>query len=181
MERPILTPPIDTRQIGRRFSRAISTYDQHALAQQQICNRLAGLVSRYAGNRFGRILEIGCGTGGFTRLLKQQCQVEEWVINDLCTGYENQIRKIIGAPSNLHYIAGDAEKINFEGKFELITAASAIQWFTNPAAFLKRLGGNIETGGAFISAHLSPETYRKSIRLPGGDYPIRRKECMPTG
>ncbi|MCD8194622.1 MAG: malonyl-ACP O-methyltransferase BioC [Tannerellaceae bacterium] len=167
MERPMLTPPIDTQQVCRRFSRAIPSYDRHARAQQQICHRLAGLVSRYAGDRFGRILEIGCGTGGFTRLLKQQCQVEEWVINDLCAGYEKQIREIIATSGSMHFIAGDAEKIAFGGKFDLILSASAIQWFTAPEAFLKRLGGNLPTGKTLILSTFVPGNLQEIHTLTG--------------
>jgi len=168
MERHHLTTPVETTLISRRFSRAIHTYDQYAIAQQKICNRLAGLVTQFAGNQFGRILEVGCGTGGFTRLLQQQCIAGEWIINDLCNSYEKQIRELLSTTNGTaQFIPGDAEKINFQGTFDLITSASAIQWFANPEAFLRRISGNLQPGGALILSTFTPENLQEIQTLTG--------------
>ncbi len=70
-------------RIITRFSRALDSYDLHADAQQQICRKLTGILSRYTDIHFQRALEIGCGTGGFTRLLKESCVIDEWYLNDI--------------------------------------------------------------------------------------------------
>ena len=49
-------------RIITRFSRALDSYDLHADAQQQICRKLTGILSRYTDIHFQRALEIGCGT-----------------------------------------------------------------------------------------------------------------------
>ena len=74
---------IEQERIRRRFSQAVNTYDDHADAQKRICAHLVQLLTVYTSSHFRRVLEIGCGSGGFTRLLKQECQIEEWVLNDV--------------------------------------------------------------------------------------------------
>ena len=62
---------IETKQIHIRFTRALSSYDNHADAQHRISRKLASLLPHQANVRYKRMLEIGCGTGGFTGVLKQ--------------------------------------------------------------------------------------------------------------
>ena len=68
---------IETKQIHIRFTRALSSYDNHADAQHRISRKLASLLPHQANVRYKRMLEIGCGTGGFTGVLKQQCHIDE--------------------------------------------------------------------------------------------------------
>ena len=57
---------IEAKQIHIRFTRALSSYDNHADAQHRISRKLASLLPHQANIRYKRMLEIGCGTGGFT-------------------------------------------------------------------------------------------------------------------
>lgn len=75
---------IEAKRIHIRFTRALSSYDNHADAQHRISRKLASLLPHQADTRYRRVLEIGCGTGGFTGALKQQCHIDEWILNDLC-------------------------------------------------------------------------------------------------
>ena len=75
---------VNTRRICQRFSAAAQTYSRHATAQQQICVHLLNLLRQQQRLSFSRVLEIGCGSGGFTRLLRTAGQVDEWCLNDLC-------------------------------------------------------------------------------------------------
>ena len=54
---------IETKQIHIRFTRALSSYDNHADAQHRISRKLASLLPHQANVRYKRMLEIGCGTG----------------------------------------------------------------------------------------------------------------------
>ena len=85
---------IEQERIRRRFSQAVNTYDDHAEAQKRICTHLVQLLTVYTSSHFRRVLEIGCGSGGFTRLLKQECQIEEWVLNYLCETWQSAIEEL---------------------------------------------------------------------------------------
>ena len=126
---------IEQERIRRRFSQAVNTYDDHAEAQKRICAHLVQLLTVYTSSHFRRVLEIGCGSGGFTRLLKQECQIEEWVLNDLCETWQSAIEELFPSAPPL-FLAGDAERLAFPGTFDLIASASALQWMKDLPRFL---------------------------------------------
>ena len=64
----MLLPPIKQR-VRDSFERAAATYDQAAVVQRQVCDRL--LDEFASSNRpFTHILDAGCGTGYGARLLR---------------------------------------------------------------------------------------------------------------
>ena len=100
---------IEQERIRRRFSQAVNTYDDHAEAQKRICAHLVQLLAAYTSSHFRRVLEIGCGSGGFTRLLKQECQIEEWVLNDLCETWQSAIEELFPSAPPL-FLAGQPSR-----------------------------------------------------------------------
>lgn len=153
-------------RIITRFSRALNSYDQHADAQQQICRRLTGLLSRHTGMHFRRSLEIGCGTGGFTRLLKESCVIDEWYLNDLCSGCRDMVARLFPGQS-LNFISGNAEEIAFPGRFDLIASASAFQWMKDPNAFISKLAGMLQPNGLLLFNTFSPGNLTEIRQLTG--------------
>lgn len=157
---------IDQERVRRRFSQAARTYDNHAEAQKQICAHLARLLARYTTSRFKRTLEIGCGSGGFTRLLRQQCQIEEWVLNDLCETWQEAIEALFpSAPPT--FLAGDAEAIPFPGTFDLIASASALQWMRDLPRFLHKLSTSLSPRGILAFNTFAPDNLREIKELTG--------------
>lgn len=154
------------------FSRALDSYDQHADAQQQICRELTDVLSAYSGRHFRRVLEIGCGTGGFTRCLKERCAVGEWHLNDLCGRCHEKIARLFpgGQP---FFMAGDAETTVFPGRFDLIASASAFQWIKEPEPFLRKLAGMLHPKGILLFNTFAPGNLYEVKQLTGRglDYP----------
>lgn len=162
---------IEIEHIRSRFTKAMASYDEHAVAQQQIHARLMALLQQTGRNSFPRVLEIGCGTGGFTRNLAAFCQVDEWVLNDLCGDDSPAIRYLSGR--QVCYIPGDAEKTLFPGMFNLVASASCIQWFTNPEAFIRRISSQLQPGGILLLNTFGSKNLQeiKSITGKGLSYP----------
>ena len=140
---------IEQERIRRRFSQAVNTYDDHAEAQKRICAHLVQLLTVYTSSHFRRVLEIGCGSGGFTRLLKQECQIEEWVLNDPL------------------FLAGDAERLAFPGTFDLIASASALQWMKDLPRFLHKLSSTLSPGGILAFNTFTPDNLHEIKELTG--------------
>ena len=161
-----------TELIKRRFSKAVNTYDQYAQAQHLICEHLVNILTRYSDNRFKRILEIGCGSGGFTRLLKQECQIGEWVLNDLCDSWEGSIRHLFPY-AQPDFLVGDAESLDFPGKFDLIASASTVQWMKDLPHFFHKVSSSLSPNGVFIFNTFSPGNLPeiKDLTGIGLDYP----------
>ena len=163
-------------QIQNRFSRALTSYDEHAEAQQRICKHLIEQLIHTGGRRYRRLLEIGCGTGGFTRLLKSHCVIDEWIINDLCEGCRDKISPLF-AGHLPHFMPGDAEEIQPKGKFDLIASASVFQWMKNPEQFFKRLASWLVPGGilAFNTFASGNMQEIKELTGKGLTYPTRQQ------
>lgn len=153
-------------RIVSRFTRALDSYDTHAVAQQAICRRLIGLLRHHTDCRFRRILEIGCGTGGFTRLLKESCIADEWYLNDICEGCREKVSEIFTTEQPV-FIIGDAERAAFRGQFDLIASASAFQWMKHPETFLRRLSAHLSPGGTLLFNTFAPDNLREVRRLTG--------------
>ncbi len=60
---------MDKKTLARNFSRCASVYDKHANIQRRAASELMEELPR---SDFTSILEIGCGTGGYTRLLRER-------------------------------------------------------------------------------------------------------------
>ena len=157
---------IEAKQIHIRFTRALSSYDNHADAQHRISRKLASLLPHQANVRYKRMLEIGCGTGGFTGVLKQQCHIDEWILNDLCEDCQEKIEQLFpGSPPR--FIAGDAETLSFPGKFDLIASASVFQWMKEPETFLHKLSGLLMQQGLLLFSTFVPGNLYEIKELTG--------------
>lgn len=159
---------IESRQIHARFSRALSSYDKHADAQHRISRQLAVLLLQYRGSSFRRILEIGCGTGGFTRYLYKYCKGNEWLLNDLCEGSQELINQSFSEdPHTPLFMAGDAEILAFPGPFDLIASASVFQWMKQPETFLQKLAGLLTPDGTLLFSTFAPGNLEEIRELTG--------------
>lgn len=158
---------IEAKRIHIRFTRALSSYDSTADAQHRISRKLASLLPHRIDAHYRRMLEIGCGTGGFTgALLQQPCRIDEWVLNDLCEGCREKVSRLFpGTPP--HFIAGDAEMITFPGKFDLIASASAFQWMKETEVFLHNLADKLVQGGTLLFSTFVPGNLREIKELTG--------------
>ncbi|MDG6352401.1 malonyl-ACP O-methyltransferase BioC [Glaesserella parasuis] len=146
---------VDKQQVAIRFSQAKSEYDNNAIAQQCIVQKLMALLATQ-GKAFGKILEIGCGTGMLSEQLMSHCEFECLVLNDLCRDYEPALSKKLPY-SSVHYHFGDAERENFGIGYDLVISASAIQWFENEANFLKKTANILNDDGILLFNTFSPK------------------------
>ncbi len=161
---------IRRERIRERFGKAVATYDRHAEAQRRICARLMELLERYTDLVFPRMLEIGCGSGYLTRLLRERCQIEEWTLNDLCAEWLPALK--VSLPGlDFRFIAGDAERTGFHGPFDLIASASTLQWMTNLPAFLRELSTRLSERGVLLFNTFAPDNLPEIRALTGEGLP----------
>lgn len=162
---------IEKDLIQKRFAKAQFHYDEHAVAQRQIHKHLLEMLQQTGRSSFRRILEIGCGTGGFTQCLTNYCNADEWVLNDLCSVKEELSVRF--NDKQVTCMQGDAEQLNFPGIFNLITSASTIQWFTDPGYFIKRISKQLPEGGILLFNTFGQDNLKqiKAITGKGLSYP----------
>lgn len=153
-------------RIRERFGRALGTYDRHAVAQRRIHARLGGMLASAGRTYFPRLLEIGCGTGGFTRALQAAVGAGEWLVNDLYETCPDPVQTVLTG-QKWRYLGGDAEQIAFPGRFDLIVSASVLQWFAEPAAFVRRIAGRLNPGGLLLLNTFGPGNLAEIRQLTG--------------
>ncbi|WP_165087920.1 methyltransferase domain-containing protein [Neisseria yangbaofengii] len=155
----------DKQRIAARFAAATPHYDRHAEAQKIIHGELDKWLTLYAPEHVAQILEIGCGTGLFSRLLAQRFPQAKLVLNDLdaaCApdGQHNR-------PSETEYRFGDAEAIDLGSGYGIIASASALQWLAQPAVFVQRAAHMLVSDGLLLFNTFTPDNLHPIRTLTG--------------
>lgn len=128
---------MDKTLIRKRFARATGSYLQTASVQRTIAERMVDRISVYVPEADQhKILEVGCGTGMFTRMYLQQYSPEQLFLNDICPEVQTCFPDL--PEGKVDFLMGDAEKLCFPLNLDMIVSCSAIQWFEHPVAFLSR-------------------------------------------
>ncbi len=133
----------DKQVIARRFGKSIRTYEQEGCIQRRIAMKMIRLLKETVQDSCIRIMEFGCGTGFYSRLLYEGLHPEFMVLNDLCFEMEVCLQELLG--EKIKFLPGDAERIHFPGKFDLITSCSTLQWFHDPEAFINACSRSLNT------------------------------------
>ena len=88
---------MEKQQIAAGFARARKTYDREARVQHQAAAEMLRLLRDYASPddlADGALLEVGCGTGIYSRLLQQAFHPQEMWLNDLCTEMQQSLNDL---------------------------------------------------------------------------------------
>ena len=96
----------------------------------------AGIPRPQLPTHFRHIVELGCGTGSYSRILLNTLQPETLLLNDLCRDMEECVGEL--CTTRVSFLPGDAEALDFPAETDLITSCSTLQWFNDPGAFLTR-------------------------------------------
>lgn len=148
------------------FSKFVKSYEQHASLQKTMGERLAAFLET---NSYETIIEIGCGTGLFTRHLLN-LSFRKLFLNDLTHAMINRLKKQIELPSNAILSVGNAEKLKFP-KADLIASNAVFQWFQSPRETLKHLTGFMNLKGKLIFNAFGPRTLAELRRVSGVNSP----------
>jgi malonyl-CoA O-methyltransferase len=145
--------------IRRNFARRAGSYDRHACIQRLMAQGLLALLAERLP-RAGRLLEIGCGTGYFTRLLKQSCNGASLVALDLDAALVAAAARRLGAAAKVAWLVADGETLS-RGDFDAILANAAFQWLTRPADSLASYYRLLRPSGVLAFSSLGPGTFRE--------------------
>lgn len=140
----------DKRQVAASFSRAAASYDSVAELQRTVGSQLlARLPADCSPTRW---LDLGCGTGYFSRALGQRFTTGEGLALDIAEGMLNHARPLGGAS---HFIAGDAERLPLQdASCDLLFSSLAVQWCADFRSVLSEANRVLRPGGVLAFASL---------------------------
>ena len=143
----------DSTKVGASFSVAAECYDQYATAQHIISTHLTDMViaSKRIGESFGRVLEIGQGTGAFSRMVMPELQPGEIDFVDLYSTPQWHL----AAHERFHIRNAEHFLVETEGHWDAIVSASAIQWFSNLKGFFANAKERLKEGGLLACSTFS--------------------------
>ena len=151
--------------LAERFGKAAATYECEAVVQRRAAKRMIELLRDSGHAPHGRVLEIGCGTGLFSRLFLEAFSPACLHLNDINAGVRPYLADLIG--KTVVFEAGDAEELAFAGGWDLIVSCSALQWFSDPEAFLRRCRGLLAEGGRLAFSTFGPGNLAEITALTG--------------
>jgi malonyl-CoA O-methyltransferase len=145
--------------IRRNFARRAYSYDRHAGMQRFMAQNLVAAVGDSLA-RARRILEIGCGTGYLTGLLRQANAAARLVALDLDAALVTAARQRLGPAAGVAWLVADGET-PLRGEYDLIIANATFQWFTRPGETVTAYYRNLTAGGVLAFSTLGPQTFRE--------------------
>lgn len=171
----------DKRRLGHNFSRQAAKYDRYALVQRRLADELARRLEQQARG-FNRILEIGCGTGYFTGLLRRSFPNAVITAIDLTPSILEAARTRLADAEGITWLVADGER-ELPGQFDLITASSVFQWFSQPQESCRRFWEHLNPGGVLAFTSLGPLTFQElaaSFAQAGKRFPELAMPVIPA-
>lgn len=146
---------MDKKIIKNNFSRYAHLYDKYSSMQEEIASEL---IEKIDSDGFRRILELGCGTGNFTRLLRNKFKQAKVQALDISPEMIALCRQKL-PKRGLEFILADAEEFELSGSFDLIASNATFQWFAELEATLAKYAACLRDGGTIIFSTFGPRTF----------------------
>jgi len=145
---------INVNKVRRAFSGATSHYDSHAELQREIGQRLVDHLN-FTKIEPKSILDIGCGTGFFTRLLAEKYKKADIYAADLSESMVNHTRSMQERrwpwQGKYQHTVCDAVALPFrDNTFDLVASNLAMQWVPAPSAMMKEMRRVLAPGGLIL-------------------------------
>lgn len=163
---------IDKQLVCRQFRRAADSYDDQAIIQHRVADRLLALAARHVGNKPVRVLEIGCCTGLLTRrLLDSGINISTLALNDLMPDFAERLNPSIPS-AEVTFLPGDIETTPLSGTFDLIISSSTFHWLDDLDGLLEKLASSLSPEGTLAFSLYGPDNLREIKKLTdvGLDY-----------
>ncbi|MBL7114249.1 MAG: malonyl-ACP O-methyltransferase BioC [Kiritimatiellae bacterium] len=161
---------IDKALVRHRFCRSQQSYDEHASVQREAAQRLGTLLADVVGvgADIGRVLELGCGTGVFTRELLERFRMQRWVGNDIVCTFASLVDEVCAAGvSKADFIHADMETCEFEAGWNVVAANASFQWLRDSVRFATRLLQLLEPEGMLVFSTFGPDNMIEISELTG--------------
>ncbi|AZS50256.1 malonyl-[acyl-carrier protein] O-methyltransferase BioC [Entomomonas moraniae] len=143
--------------IALSFSKAAVSYDQSAALQRKIGDTL--LVGLCPTQAVDTLLDLGCGTGYFSKVLKKRFPQSILIGADLAEGMLQQAKNTV---NDALWVAGDAEILPFQSNsVDVVFSNLALQWCHDFSKVLDEVYRILRPGGFFLFTTLCHGTLQE--------------------
>lgn len=146
---------IEKQIINNNFSKCARYYDRYS-SIQNIC--ASKLIAKIQNNSFGNILEIGCGTGNYTKLLKNKFPSVKIRAVDISPEMI-EVAKAKLNDKTVEFIVADGETMDFSERFDFISSNASFQWFENIKSALSSYNKLLNRKGLILFSVFGPLTF----------------------
>lgn len=164
--------------IEKNFSRHANLYDKYAGVQ---CMAAYELIKKSPAGGLRYILDVGCGTGNYTLLLRHKFKASEIKALDISCGMVDIARRKCDK-KRIEFIVADAEKFDLHDRFDLITSNATFQWFNNLGLSLIRYKDALTRKGHILFSIFGPLTFLElswSLKEVLGEEAVIASESFP--
>jgi malonyl-CoA O-methyltransferase len=141
--------------IKKHFSKCARYYDRYSTVQNLCASKL---IAKIKANSFNKILDIGCGTGNYTKLLREKFPGASIKAVDMSPEMI-EIAKEKLRDEVIEFIVADGEVIDFNEPFDLISSNASFQWFEDLEKTLSRYKRLLNENGVILFSVFGPLTF----------------------
>src|SRR5690606_4457107 len=151
---------LDKKKIAQSFGRAAETYDTVAQLQRDVGKHLL----QYAPTELtegGHVIDLGSGTGFFTRQLATRYSSARVTGLDIAEGMLHFSKHQVDDVA-INWLCADAEQLPIaDHNVDMIFSSLVIQWCSDLPRLMRELARVLKPGGQLLLATLGPNTLRE--------------------
>lgn len=154
------TSMLDKSQARTAFERAAHTYDQCAVLQREIANRMLERLELIKCEP-RQILDVGCGTGYCTRALQRRYKRARIIGLDIALPMLNAARTKVRWFNRQRFVCADAERLPLaDSAVDMIVSNLTLHW-CDPDVVLAEFARVLRPQGVLMFTCFGPDTLRE--------------------
>jgi len=151
-------PVLSNSAVHRNFDRAALTYDRFADVQSEVAQRLIGLLPAVDGG-LEQIIELGCGTGYLTGLLRNRYPLSSLIAVDFAGEMvKRAATRLAGGAAN--FFCSDIKEYlsSLHDQVDLIVSNATLQWIDDLETVVALAQRHLHKNGLLAFSAFGPES-----------------------
>jgi malonyl-CoA O-methyltransferase len=158
----------EKRQMRRAFERAAGTYEEAAVLQREICDRMLARLD-YIRHRPNTILDAGAGTGYGARRLSERYPGAAVAALDIAHGMLARSRalvpwwrRLLPLARPILHVCGDVESLPLRRDWaSMVWSNATLQWCNDLKRAFEEVHRAMAPGGLFMFSTFGPDTLKE--------------------